>query len=72
MLAGLVIAVVGVTPLAVGLYEHRKASKEKDHGSAPSGKVQDKDEEKAEPKPEPEPEPESEPDTTANPLGATE
>ena len=70
------VAVVGVTPLAVGLYEQRKASNEEDDGSAPSDKGQDKDEEKAEPEPEPEPEPELEskdgPETTANPLGATE
>ena len=65
VLAGLVVGVVGVTPLAVGLYEQRKASKEEDDGSAPpAGEGQDaeEDEEKAE----------SEPETTANPLGATE
>ena len=30
VLAGLVVAVVGVTPLAVGLYEQRQASKEEE------------------------------------------
>ena len=81
VLAGLVVGVVGVTPLAVGLYEQRKASKEEEgDGSVPSDEGQGKDEEKAESEPEPEsesepepePEPEDELETTANPLGATE
>ena len=47
VLAGLVVGVVGVTPLAVGLYEQRKASKEEEgDGSVPSDEGQDKSEEK--------------------------